>query len=62
MLSPVDHPLGFGLIMNQFHNRLKHISPEIVYSDGGFLAADHSDTAAAVEILSDMEMGTFPDS
>jgi cupin fold WbuC family metalloprotein len=28
--------------MSQFHNRLKHISPEIVYSDGGFLAADHS--------------------
>ena len=39
----------FGLVMNQFHNRLKHISPEIVYSDGGFLAADHS----IVDLLKD---------
>jgi cupin fold WbuC family metalloprotein len=28
--------------MSYFQNRLKHVSPEIVYSDGGFLAADHS--------------------
>ena len=39
----------FGLIMSQFHARLKHISPEIVYSDGGFLAADHS----IVDLLKD---------
>jgi cupin fold WbuC family metalloprotein len=28
--------------MSHFQNRLKHVSPEIVYSDGGFLAVDHS--------------------
>jgi len=28
--------------MIDFQKRLKHISPEIIYSDGGFLAADHS--------------------
>jgi cupin fold WbuC family metalloprotein len=28
--------------MSYFQNRLKHVSPEIIYSDGGFLAADHS--------------------
>jgi cupin fold WbuC family metalloprotein len=26
--------------MSDFQNRMKHVSPEIVYSDGGFLAAD----------------------
>ncbi len=31
-----------ALIMSHFQNRLKHISPEIIYSDGGFLAADQS--------------------
>jgi cupin fold WbuC family metalloprotein len=28
--------------MNDFQNRLTHVSPEIIYSDGGFLAVDHS--------------------
>src|ERR1700692_4006307 len=37
----VEHQ-EFGLAMSSFQNRLKHVSPEIIYSDGGFLAADHS--------------------